>query len=268
MEHITLHAKKNPFCPHCQRGRMIKRYAHRHRPEPEDEEVVYNVAKEFGNIIEADHIFPAIESRGLGGEQSALLVRDRYSGMCLTYPQRTRSEDSNYDALKHFGGNKLNGNPDVVFHSDTAQELTNAASRLGWVADPSAANHWPHNAFVEREIRTIKEMCRPSHLQAGFHKRLWTISIEYTATARSFFTPAPITEDERDTEEGKRKLGKTRWEVATGKPLWRLLSTRRIGFLSFQGGRHGRAHNSSRVVCRLASSPWASVPWQCEKHGL
>ena len=219
LEHITLHAKKNPFCPHCQRGRMIKRYAHRHRPEPEDEEVVYRIAKEFGSIIEADHIFPAVESRGLGGEQSALLVRDRYSGMCLTYPQRTRNEDSNYDALKHFGGNKLNGNPDVVFHSDTAQELTNAASRLGWVADPSAANHWPHNAFVEREIRTIKEMCRPSHLQAGFHRRLWTISIEYTATARSFFTLAPITEDERDTEEGKKKLGKTRWEVATGKPF-------------------------------------------------
>lgn len=104
-----------------------------------------------------------VESRGLGGEQSALVVRDRYSGMCLTYPQRTRDEDSNYDALKHFGGSKLNGNPDVVFHSDTAQELTNAASRLGWVADPSAANHWPHNAFVEREIRTIMEMCRPSH---------------------------------------------------------------------------------------------------------
>ena len=47
---------------------MIKRYAHRHRPEPEDEEVVYNIAKEFGSIIEADHIFPAVESRGLGGE--------------------------------------------------------------------------------------------------------------------------------------------------------------------------------------------------------
>ena len=219
LEHLTLHAKKNPFCPHCQRGRMIKRYAHRHRPDPEDEEVVYNVAKEFGSIIEADHIFPSVESRGLGGEQSALLVRDRYSGMCLTYPQRTRSEDSNYDALKHFGGNKLNGNPDVVFHSDTAQELTNAASRLGWVADPSAANYWPHNAYVEREIRTIKEMCRPSHLQAGFHRRLWTISIEYTATARSFFTPAPITADECNTEEGKKKLGKTRWEVATGKPF-------------------------------------------------
>eukprot|EP00435_Cladocopium_sp_Y103_P043609 s1043_g12.t1 len=103
-------------------------------------------------------------------------------------PHCQRGEDSNYDALKHFGGNKLNGDPDVVFHFNTAQELTNAASKLGWVADPSAANHWPHNAYVEREIRPIKEMCR-------LH--------------RSFFTPAPITEDERDTEEGKKKLGKT-----------------------------------------------------------
>eukprot|EP00435_Cladocopium_sp_Y103_P021086 s1173_g5.t1 len=33
-----------------------------------------------------------------------------------------------------------------------------------------------------------------------------------------FFTPAPIIEDERDTEEGKKK-GKTLWEVATDKPF-------------------------------------------------
>eukprot|EP00435_Cladocopium_sp_Y103_P022705 s3286_g5.t1 len=38
-------------------------------------------------------------------------------------------------------------------------------------------------------------------------------------TKRSFFTPAPITADECNTEEGKKKLGKTRWEVATGKPF-------------------------------------------------
>ena len=45
-------------------------------------------------------------------------------------------------------------------------------------------------------------------------------------------------------------------------------SQRRVGFLSFQGGRHGRAHNSSGVVCRLAPSPWASVSWQCGNLGL
>ena len=33
------------------------------------------------------------------------------------------------------------------------------------------------------------------------------------------WAPAPITADECNTEEGKKKLGKTRWEVATGKPF-------------------------------------------------
>ena len=173
---------------------------------------MYSIAKEFGSIIEDDHIFPAVESRGLGGEQSALLVRDRYSGMCLTYPQRTRIEDSNYDALKHFGGNKLNGNPDVVFHSDTAQELTNAASRLGWVADPSAANHW-------HTMPLLKEKSGPSRRCAG-HRTCRQASTEgfgpFPSSTQPLQDPSSLrlrfTEDERDTEEGKKKLGKTRWK--------------------------------------------------------
>ena len=216
LEHMTLHSSKNPFCEHCRRGRMLKRYAHRLRNEPEDEEVPYQRAEKFGDIIEADNIFPTVESRGLSGEQSALVVRDRYSGVSLVYPQMNRDEDSNYDSLKHFAGRTLSGKTDTVFCSDTAPELTKAATRLCWVPDPSAPNYWPHNTYVERDVRTIKELCRPSHIQAGFHRRLWTLSVDYTAKARSFFSDAPISRHEKGTDAEKLKAGKTRWELATG----------------------------------------------------
>ena len=107
----------------------------------------------MSDIIEADNIFPSAESRGMGGELCALVVRDRYSGVSFAYPQSSRDEDSNYESLKRFAGYPLSGRTHTIFCSDTAQELTNAASRLCWVLDPSAPNYWPHNAHLERDVR-------------------------------------------------------------------------------------------------------------------
>ena len=83
LEHMMLHDRKNPFCEHCCRGRMLRRYCHRHRAAPDDADVPYERADEFGRIIEADNIFPSAESRGMNGEQCALVVRDRFSGVSL-----------------------------------------------------------------------------------------------------------------------------------------------------------------------------------------
>ena len=102
LDHMMLHHKKNPACEHCQRGRMLKRYFHRVRNDPDESELPYVRPTKFGDVIEADHVFPSIESQGLSGEQAALLVRDRFSGVSLVYPQTERTVDSNYQALKHF----------------------------------------------------------------------------------------------------------------------------------------------------------------------
>ena len=107
--------------------------------------------------------------------------------------------------MKHFGGHRLNGDTGVIFKSDAAGELTGAASRLCWTISPSIPRDWPHAAHVEREVRTLKELCRPAHLQAGFSKKMWPISVVYTAKARAFWSPL--------------KTGKTRWEVCTGEPF-------------------------------------------------
>ena len=113
LEHITTHAKKNPFCEHCVRGRMLERYAHSHRPEPDEGEKAYERSEAFGRVLEADHIFPAEGSSGHECEKDALVVLDLHTGFSMVYPGKDRAEDTNYLALKHFGGHRLNGDPNV-----------------------------------------------------------------------------------------------------------------------------------------------------------
>ena len=115
LEHMILHDRKNPFCEHCCRGRMLRRYAHRCCADPEEGEVPYERAKAFGDIIEADNIFPSVESRGMGGESCALVVRDKFSGVSFAYLQSSRDEDSNYESLKRFAGYPLSGRTDTTF---------------------------------------------------------------------------------------------------------------------------------------------------------
>ena len=145
LEHLTLHDRKNPFCEFCQRGRMLKRYCKRARQiDDEDDDRLIHRATTFGDIIEADHMFPSQEAKGLSDEQSALVVRDRFSGAVMVYPQSERNEQANYESLRHFAGKYLSGKKGVLFVSDNAKELTGAASRLGWIPDPSVPGFWPH----------------------------------------------------------------------------------------------------------------------------
>ena len=101
--------------------------------------------------------------------------------------------------------------------SDNAKELTGAASRLGWVPDPLVPGFWLHNASCKREVGTLKELVRPAHVAAGFHKKLWPISVDFTAKARTFFSLCPILRHEHDTDIAKLKQGKsdTKWQLVS-----------------------------------------------------
>ena len=49
---------------------------------------------------------------------------------------------------------------------------------MSWTPEPTLANRWPHNSLLERDIRSIQEVTRAVHLQAGFTIRpgLWAHS--------------------------------------------------------------------------------------------
>ena len=162
----------------AERGWMLKRYAHSHRPEPDEGEKAYERSEAFGRVLEADHIFPAEGSSGHEGEKNALIVLDLYTGLSMVYPGKDRAEDISYLALKHCGGHRLNGDPNVVFKADAATELVKAAERLCWTTSPSVPRDSPHAAHVDREIRSV--------IQAGFNKKMWPTSVVYTDKSRAF----------------------------------------------------------------------------------
>jgi hypothetical protein len=63
----------------------------------------------------------------------------------------------------------------------------------------------------------LKELARPAHVAAGFQKKLWPLSVDFTAKARSFFSLSPVLRHERGTRKAELKQGKTRYEIATGQ---------------------------------------------------
>ena len=93
--------------------------------------------------------------KGSGGEKVALIVRDARSVARQIYPQTRRTIENNINALQKFVGPEISSSK-VILKSDAAQELIGAAERLSWLPEPSVANQWPHNAVLERDVRTVK----------------------------------------------------------------------------------------------------------------
>lgn len=71
--------------------------------------------------------------------------------------------------------------------SDQAREVRLATSQLGFVFEGTLENRHPHNSVLERDIRTLEEVTRACHLQAGFDtiEGLWQHSVEFAATTIS-----------------------------------------------------------------------------------
>ena len=150
LEHLTLHDRKNPYCEFCQRGRMLKRYCKRVRQLDEDDEKLIHRPTAFGDIIEADHMFPSQEARGLSDEQSALVVRDRFSLSVMVYPQSERTEQANYESLRHFAGRYLSTKKGVLFLSDNAK-------RAHWCGVSPRLGSWPVSAGLLASQRQLRE---------------------------------------------------------------------------------------------------------------
>ena len=96
----------------------------------------------------------------------AFTIRDSFSGLAAAVPQRHRTLNNNYAALKHFQGAYSLKKPDIVVKSDAAAEITGAVRDLGWHSEPALPGRWPHNAAHERWIGTFKSVVRAAMLQS------------------------------------------------------------------------------------------------------
>ena len=71
--------------------------------------------------------------------------------------------------------------------SEQAIKILAACKRLGFIHEDTLENRFPHNSQLERDIRTIEEIARATHLGAGFEvvPDLWPLSVDYAATMLS-----------------------------------------------------------------------------------
>ncbi|OLP93635.1 hypothetical protein AK812_SmicGene24425 [Symbiodinium microadriaticum] len=191
------HFPKNPFCDVCNQARMLSRRVRR-KPRDHDEEPDPLEASEFGEVIAADHIHvfrSPDDSDALDKTYVVLCLRDKYTGLFAAYPGTDRSTASIVSSLRKFVGRRICSKP-VTLVSDAADEFVAAAEEMGWISSPSLPNRFPHNAQLEREIRTFQEGVRASFLEAGFSIRpeLWPIACRYGSMALNLTLPSPADE--------------------------------------------------------------------------
>ena len=164
----------------------------RKKPKPANEEADTSNITKFGQHFAADHVIVAKKSAdaarvGANGECVVLCVRDSYSGAFAAFPLSNKTAEAASECYKHFAGPRAVRDPTVIVKSDCAPELLAAATHVGWFTEPSLENRFPHNAVMERDIRTFEEVTRAVHLAAGFSMtlELWPCSVKYASAATS-----------------------------------------------------------------------------------
>lgn len=196
--HLISHFPKNAMCEVCQRARVYSMRTRKKQRSATEEANLSDVVR-FGQRFAADHVIVAKASTdsdklGASGERVVLCIRDVYSGAFSAYPLPTKHTDSSVQCCAHFAGTRAQKDPTVIVKSDCAPELLSAANHIGWFTDPSLENRFPHNAVMERDIRTFEEITRAVHLASGFtmFPELWPVSCKYASAAYALTIHAKV----------------------------------------------------------------------------
>ena len=181
LEHMMWHIPKNPACPICNRSRMYRKRVSRFRHDPLKDRGGLSPVESFGERIATDFII--VQKLASGRENSVQIIRDEHSGWIRAYPITKRDTSAVVRNLLNFLGPSYN-QPCIMIKSDQARETRLAAQQLGFVFEGTLENRFPHNSVLERDVRTLEEVTRACHLQAGFDviPGLWQHSVDYAAT--------------------------------------------------------------------------------------
>ena len=208
IEHRLAHFPKSTQCPECRIAKCYKKRVNKKR-EYELLERGLPPVTEFGERVALDFIVLS-KTADAKTEHYVLMIRDEWSGFAQGVPMATREGDKILGHLKKFLGPKVSTHT-LVCKADAAKEFQYVAEQLGAFYEPTLERSWPHNARLERDIRTFQESVRATHLAAGFsaYPSLWTATVQYCSVAlgRAWTQPDVV------PPEGERAL--TRLEAAS-----------------------------------------------------
>ena len=123
VRHLLTHLPKNPCCPVCQAGKLVKN--HHRRKTPNEDSVT-----SFGEKCTADTLYAHGErSQGRHGEKYAVVLLDLGTDWCSCEPCCERSSKDAAVAMRAFAGPDANIKS---FYSDSAKELVDVAREMSW----------------------------------------------------------------------------------------------------------------------------------------
>lgn len=173
--HLMTHLPKSRRCntclqaklresPHKRRGneRQVLRKA---REVEEPSAPLERIAVDF--LVARDLI-------GQTGDEVALVMVDKFSGLIGIHPCSDRSTEEVIKGLQHFCGRHAPGIVEVS--SDREKGILKAIKELGFVSNPSPPNMDIKNPVAESAIRTVKGSVSSMLLHAGMKPDLWPLA--------------------------------------------------------------------------------------------
>ena len=125
------------------------------------------------------------------------VITDEHSGFVAAFPSKKHDIETVTRNLLAFLRPSYHTNPVIMCKSDNAKEFQASYNILGFVHEPTLARRWPHNAQLERDIRSLEEITRSVHLAAGFHvaKDIWKHLVANAGVVMNQYHPLKGTAD-------------------------------------------------------------------------
>ena len=122
-ERLFFHRPKNPFCPVCQKAKMLA---------PQSRKVGGTrtiESKAFGDHITCDHIIlKDLTEFGFHDQKDGFVIKDVFTSFRYCYPSETKTADQCHEDFLHF----LQVKDEVgIVYSDNAPELIATMKKLG-----------------------------------------------------------------------------------------------------------------------------------------
>jgi hypothetical protein len=170
IRHLLTHQPKNKYCKACTRCKMQRTPCKRgasssYGPKPEN----------FGDICTCDHIIAYDElSKGINGEQEALVIVDIATGWMFGYPVKTKSAKDVIASVIDFSPLR----EIKLMHSDPAPELRAAMGSLEIAFESAPVGVKGANGVAERMVRTVVEGTRTLLENAGLPLVYWPFAMK------------------------------------------------------------------------------------------
>jgi len=175
LSHMLTHRPLNKYCNSCRRCKAQRKPCRRGATSG-----YRAVPKEFGDVCTCDHIIAQdILSRGVRGEEEALVIKDLATGWIFGYPVMTKSTADVTASARDFMGPS---SQIKLLHSDPAPELRAAFGELGILFEASPTGIKGNNGIAERLVRTVLDGSRTLLEHAGLPQSFWPLAMKCFST--------------------------------------------------------------------------------------